>query len=151
MRESQTLEFKETVSNTFLKTVSAFANYNGGTVLFGVRDDGTPVGMEHPDEVCLAIENIINDSIRPQPNYSLEVRSTDNVVSLTVKPGKTRLILINRNFFSRWSAFRNYPGRVSAWERFRPPQSNFGEPVLPAAYCRNTGHRYSSHIRLLQR
>lgn len=27
MRETKNLEFKETVSNTFLKTVSAYANY----------------------------------------------------------------------------------------------------------------------------
>ena len=36
MRETRILEFKETITNTFLKTVSAFSNYNGGTILFGV-------------------------------------------------------------------------------------------------------------------
>ena len=44
MRESNVLEFKETVSNTFLKTVSAFANYGTGKVIFGVKDDGTIAG-----------------------------------------------------------------------------------------------------------
>ena len=39
MRETRTLEFMETITNTFLKTVSAFSNYDGGTVLFGVDDD----------------------------------------------------------------------------------------------------------------
>ena len=39
MRETRMLEFKETITNTFLKTVSAFANYDGGTILFGVDDD----------------------------------------------------------------------------------------------------------------
>ena len=38
MRETRILEFKETITNTFLKTVSAFSNYNGGTILFGVDD-----------------------------------------------------------------------------------------------------------------
>lgn len=33
MRETRTLEFKETITNTFLKTVSAFSNYDGGTIL----------------------------------------------------------------------------------------------------------------------
>lgn len=28
MRETKDLEFKESISNTFLKTVSAFANFN---------------------------------------------------------------------------------------------------------------------------
>ena len=40
MRETRTLEFKETITNTFLKTVSAFSNYDGGIILFGVDDDG---------------------------------------------------------------------------------------------------------------
>ena len=40
MRETRILEFKETITNTFLKTVSAFSNYNGGTILFGVDDNG---------------------------------------------------------------------------------------------------------------
>ena len=35
MRETRNLEFKETVSNTFLKTVSAFANYGTGKIEFG--------------------------------------------------------------------------------------------------------------------
>ena len=44
MHETRILEFKETITNTFLKTVSAFSNYNGGTILFGVDDDGNVKG-----------------------------------------------------------------------------------------------------------
>ena len=40
MRETRILEFKETITNTFLKTVSAFSNYDGGTIVFGIDDDG---------------------------------------------------------------------------------------------------------------
>ncbi len=32
MRETRIVEFKETITNTFLKTVSAFSNYDGGTI-----------------------------------------------------------------------------------------------------------------------
>ena len=45
MRETRTLEFKETITNTFLKTVSAFSNYDGGIILFGVDDDGNIKGL----------------------------------------------------------------------------------------------------------
>ena len=48
MRESKNLEFKEMVSGTYLKTVSAFANYGDGEILFGVSDDGEAVGLEDP-------------------------------------------------------------------------------------------------------
>ena len=36
MRESKDLEFKETITNSFLKTVSAFANYRDGKIIFGI-------------------------------------------------------------------------------------------------------------------
>ena len=45
MRETRIVEFKETITNTFLKTVSAFSNYDGGTILFGVDDDGNVKGF----------------------------------------------------------------------------------------------------------
>ncbi len=37
MRETKTLEFKESVTNTFLKTVSAYANYGTGIIRFGIK------------------------------------------------------------------------------------------------------------------
>ena len=43
MRETRTLEFKESITNTFLKTVSAFSNYDGGSILFGIDDDGNVI------------------------------------------------------------------------------------------------------------
>ena len=39
-KEKYNLEFKMEVTKTFLKTVSAYANYNGGVIMFGVDDDG---------------------------------------------------------------------------------------------------------------
>lgn len=45
MRETRNLEFKETITSTFLKTVSAFSNYDGGTILFGIDDDGNIKGV----------------------------------------------------------------------------------------------------------
>lgn len=40
MKETRTIEFKENVTNTFLKTVSAFSNYDGGMIFFGVDEYG---------------------------------------------------------------------------------------------------------------
>ena len=67
MRETRTMEFKETITNTFLKTVSAFSNYDGGVILFGVDDEGNSKGLSDVKQSCLDIENKINDSISPQP------------------------------------------------------------------------------------
>ena len=87
MREHKYLEFKSEVSNTFLKTVSAFANFNDGEILFGVDDEGKTCGVDHPDKVCLDIENRINDSISPKPDFELQIES-GNIIKLTVHKGE---------------------------------------------------------------
>ena len=63
MHETKKLEFKETITNTFLKTVSAFSNYDGGEIFFGIDDNGNVKGMPNVRQSCLDIENKINDNI----------------------------------------------------------------------------------------
>lgn len=101
MKERKTLEYKENLTNTFLKTVSAFANYNGGTVIFGIDDDGKPVGVSDPKKMCLDIENKINDSITPQPEYELTVNEKDATVSLEVKRGASKPYLYKSKAYKR--------------------------------------------------
>ena len=87
MEESRQLEYTETIgSNTFLKTVSAYANYGGGRILFGISDDGEVLGIQDPVRAKLDLENKINDSIRPVPEYMLEIQK-GNIISLTVFEG----------------------------------------------------------------
>jgi len=90
MKESRQLEFKSDISNTFLKTVSAFANYEGGQIIFGVADNGDIVGLDDPKQSCLDIENKINDTIRPQPQYKLAVQEAEKTVTLTVEAGRNK-------------------------------------------------------------
>ena len=101
MRETRILEFKETITNTFLKTVSAFSNYNGGTILFGVDDDGNIKGLSDAKQACLDIENKINDSITPQPNYTLEIQNNDQTIKLTVKSGLQKPYLYKSKAYKR--------------------------------------------------
>ncbi len=99
MRESKVLEFKESVSNTFLKTVSAFANYDGGEIIFGMDDDGNVVGIQNPEECCLNIENKINDSIVPQPSYALSIDGT--LIRLRVESGIHKPYLYHSKAYRR--------------------------------------------------
>lgn len=101
MRETRTLEFKETITNTFLKTVSAFSNYDGGTIYFGIDDDGNIKGLKDVKQACLDIENKINDSISPQPNYTLEIQNNDQTIKLTVKSGVQKPYLYKSKAFKR--------------------------------------------------
>ena len=101
MRETRILEFKETITNTFLKTVSAFSNYNGGTILFGVDDEGNVKGLSDVKQDCLDIENKINDSISPQPNYTLEIQNNNQTIKFTIISGLHKPYLYKSKAYKR--------------------------------------------------
>ncbi|MDD4569779.1 MAG: ATP-binding protein [Tepidanaerobacteraceae bacterium] len=89
-KEKYNLEFKAEVARTFLKTVSAYANYNNGKIIFGVDDNGDLVGIESAKDESPRIENMINDSIVPVPNFEIEVKEVEGktIAILEVKKGK---------------------------------------------------------------
>lgn len=102
MKESKELEFKETtLSKTYLKTISAFSNYGGGKIIFGVDDDGNIIGISNPENACLDIENRINDNITPQPNYELKIDEENNTIILIVEEGENKPYLSNSKAYKR--------------------------------------------------
>lgn len=88
-RESKYIEYKEKITKSYLKTVSAFANYEGGKIYFGVNDKGICVGVENTIDACLSIENQINDNINPNPDYSLQIND-ENIILLQIKEGRDK-------------------------------------------------------------
>ena len=101
MRETRTTEFKEMITNTFLTTVSAFSNYDGGEIFFGIDDNGNIKGLSDVKQACLDIENKINDSITPQPDYTLELQNNDRTIKLTVKSGLQKPYLYKSKAYKR--------------------------------------------------
>lgn len=101
MKENKNLEFKEEITNTFLKTVSAFSNYDGGVILFGINDAGEVSGLADPKQKCLDIENKINDSIMPQPDYALSVIESGQVIKLKVNPGSNTPYMYKSKAYKR--------------------------------------------------
>lgn len=101
MKENIDTAFCEVISEEYLKTVSAFANFNGGKILFGVADNGTVKGIDNPKECCLEIENKINDSFKPIPEYSLSIDYNTNVITLCVKEGIDKPYLYKAKSYKR--------------------------------------------------
>lgn len=74
--------------------MSAYANYNDGTILFGVDDNGCSLNLEDLNTIALNIENKINDSITPRPEYQLEIDEDRQLVVLKVFEGSINLTYI---------------------------------------------------------
>lgn len=100
MKEQQNLEYKERITKAFLKTVSAYANYNGGVIIFGINDDGDVVGIDDIKKECMRIENMINTSIEPVPRFSINVENIadKNIIKLIVEKGRDTPYYYNSTF-----------------------------------------------------
>ena len=91
--ESEKIEFKENAkTNAYIKTVVAFANGNGGKIVFGVKDNREIVGVENEFEVMDGIINAISDSCYPMivPDISLHTLENKTVVLVEIEGGKKK-------------------------------------------------------------
>ena len=101
MKESKELELKSTITNTFLKTVSAFSNYNTGKIIFGIDDNGKIIGLENIEELCLDLENKINDNISPKPDFRFIKDTKKNIITLIVEEGFNKPYLYKGKAYKR--------------------------------------------------
>lgn len=86
--KKQMLEVRRPKS--WLKSVSAFANGEGGTLIFGISDDNQPVGLTDAEGDAERISEEIKSKLDPVPVVKLEYKEVDEkkLVLLQVYPGQ---------------------------------------------------------------
>lgn len=62
-QESQTIEWKWSWQDEYLKWLCGYANTDGGVLNIGVNDDGYVVGLENSKKMLEALPNKINDKL----------------------------------------------------------------------------------------
>lgn len=96
--ESKNIEYKVAVpkkSEKYMKTVVAFANGNGGKIVFGIDDKTLEiVGMDEDNifKTIDAITNAISDSCEPRirPDVTLQTVNDKTVIVVEILPGAMR-------------------------------------------------------------
>src|SRR5689334_7736117 len=85
--ESKVLEFKRDVSSLepILKTIVAFANTAGGTLIIGRSNDGKVVGVLDVFKAEEALANAISDCIRPALLPEIEIATIGDKDLLIVR------------------------------------------------------------------
>lgn len=85
--ESKTLEFKRDISSLdpILKTIVAFANTAGGTLIIGRTSDGTLIGVKDIFKTEEALANSIADNIRPSILPDIEIATVDGKDLVVIK------------------------------------------------------------------
>ncbi len=93
--EHQQQDFKYRVSDAckLARSVSAFANTDGGRLLIGVRDDGRLCGVRSEEEIFM-MHQAAYKYCRPQPSISFDTYRIDGrtIVVCTVPPSQKRPI-----------------------------------------------------------
>ena len=74
---------------SWLKSVSAFANGDGGCLLFGIADDDTVVGLEDAKEDSEFVSQKIKERIDPVPQINMKMEQVNGkeILLLHVLPG----------------------------------------------------------------
>lgn len=141
--EGKTLEFKRDLSShgPILKTACAFANTAGGTLVFGIADDGSVVGVSDPLSQEERVASILADGISPRIMPEIEVLAwrDKNLLAVTVHPGSLRPYRVNsapppRDVFVRVGSTNRVadPELVAELERVSR-RNSFDEELCPAA------------------
>lgn len=92
--EATAYDKKENVERSkpksWLKSVSAFANGEGGMLIFGISDDDKVVGLPNAKADSEFISEAIKTKLDPVPEIDLRFEEQDGakVIVLTVKPGQ---------------------------------------------------------------
>lgn len=83
--EHQRQDFKYAINDSrkIAITLCAFANTDGGTLLIGVKDNGTVIGVK-PDEEIHMVEAAARVYCRPQVEFKKELWKSDNRYVLEV-------------------------------------------------------------------
>jgi predicted HTH transcriptional regulator len=91
--ENQKLDFKFCISDSrkIARTLSAFANTEGGKILIGVRDNGSIAGIQSDEEYYM-VETAVELFCRPKIEFTLRQHNTGGktILEVEVLRGKMR-------------------------------------------------------------
>lgn len=108
--KKEKLEEKEPLS--WLKSVVAFANTDGGALIYGVADDDTAVGLDNPKYVSDKISEFIRNRIDPSPEIEFSFEK------VTDKDDNDKVLLILYvHAGSETPYFYKYKGEMLAFIR----------------------------------
>lgn len=96
--EGLTVEFKEKYTSRIDEDIVAFANARGGTLLLGVRDDGTVVGEHLTNDLKAKINSLARNC---KPSISVEMEQVGDVVAVVVQEGAEKPYSCGSGYYRR--------------------------------------------------
>jgi predicted HTH transcriptional regulator len=105
--ENQLLDFKYCISDSrkIARTLSAFANSDGGRILIGVRDNGSIAGIKSDEEYYM-VDTAVQLYCRPEIDFSIKqhIAAGKTILEVEVIKGKKRPYQV-RNENGKWQSY----------------------------------------------
>jgi len=110
------LEYKESLSSSLARDLTAFANSSGGKVLLGVRDDGTVIGVRDSNKLRAQIQDIARNC---DPPVKILIETVGKVTAITVRESESKPVQCREGFFWRQGAVTQKLSRDEIRDFFR--------------------------------
>ncbi|MCL2521956.1 MAG: putative DNA binding domain-containing protein [Erysipelotrichales bacterium] len=98
--ETEKIELKKVLNDSFLKGVVAFLNTFDGKIIIGVNDDGTIHGINNYDFILRKIGDLISDDIQPSAldfiKADVEIIDDKKIINVDVKKGSSSIYYIKK-------------------------------------------------------
>ena len=91
LQESQTVEFKESWRDEYLKTVCAFANTDGGVFYIGINDKGEVVGVDNVKKLMEDLPNKVMNAFVVTVDIQAEEENGKQYIQMTVSRSNSAL------------------------------------------------------------
>ena len=110
MKESQTVEFKESWRDEYLKILCAFANTDGGVLYLGISDDGKPVGLKNVKQLLEILPNKIRNSLNIIPSVKVEKINSKEIIKIEISPSEVPISYKGRFYIRAGSTTQEVSG-----------------------------------------
>ena len=86
MKENQTIEWKESWRDEYLKWICGFANAQGGTLIIGKNDQGAVTGISNAKKLLEEIPNKVRDILGVIIDVNLQSENNLDYLEIVVEP-----------------------------------------------------------------
>ena len=108
--ETQTVEYKQTWRDDFLKEICGFANAQGGTLYVGIDDNGEVVGVDNAKELLENLPNKIYLSLKIMPVVHLLEHSNKQYIQVSVPHSEIAISYKGKYYFRSGSTTQELGG-----------------------------------------
>lgn len=109
-RESQMTEFKPNWQDDYLKIICAFANMTGGTLIIGVDDKGSPVGVKNAKKLLEDLPNKIINKLGITPSITTARKDKKDIIHIKVSPSSVPISYDGRYYIRSGSTTQKLKG-----------------------------------------